>query len=153
MRHAWAVPALVSLGIAFALTVSPARAADQQFGARAGIYTDDSDFFVGVEWLTSLSHSIYFDPNVEYAFAGHDFATVNADFHYDFLHDKPYFFWAGAGPALILRHDDPERDDSDWGVNVFAGFGWKRTGCTPYVQVKTLLSNDDSLAVALGVRF
>ena len=146
------VSAVLATGLALAVSAAPARA-DGQLGARAGLVTDDEDLFVGVEWLMNVSHSWYFDPNLEYAFAGHDYLTLNADFHYDFLKNKPYFFWAGAGPALILRHDDPEHDDSDWGANVFAGFGWKRKSWTPYVQAKVVLSNDDSLAVAVGVRF
>jgi hypothetical protein len=142
--------ATVALGIILAF--APASA-DTSLGARAGVYTEDGDGFVGAEALASMSRSWYFNPNLEYAFADNDYLTVSGDFHYDLVHRQPYYVWLGGGPTVILRDDDPVRDDTDLGVNLLAGIGWKNTSFTPYVQSKVTLADDDQFGLAFGMRF
>lgn len=82
-----------------------------------------------------------------------DLFTVNGDVHYDLEVDTPFYVWLGGGPALI--RSDPDRGDSetDFGANLIAGIGMKRSGLRPYGQLKVLLADDSQAVVAVGVRF
>jgi len=139
------------VAIATAVLASPLLA-DTRFGVRTGVYTEESAGFLGGEVVTSLSPSWYFNPNLEVALNGdRDVLTVNGDVHYDFFHDRPYWVWAGAGPAYIHRE---EGDTNDLGVNLLGGIGWKtRSKVSPYVQGKVTVSNDDEAVLAVGMRF
>lgn len=161
MRHALkALCVALPLALAF-LIAAPAEAVD--FGVRAGLYTDQSDGFVGGELLFPLSPRWYFNPNVEWVFVDNgDLFTVNGDFHYDFNVDFDGFVWAGAGAALIVEdHDPPRRRDrgdgddaeTDVGLNLLGGVGWDVEGFTPYVQGKVIVSDDSEAVVAVGLRF
>ena len=137
--------------IATAFLASPLLA-DTRFGVRTGVYTEESAGFLGGEVVTSLAPSWYFNPNLEVALNGdRDVVTVNGDVHYDFFHDRPYWVWAGAGPAYIHREVN---DSNDFGVNLLGGIGWKtRSKVSPYVQGKVTVSNDDEAVLAVGMRF
>ena len=142
------------LAAAAAVVTSPLPAATD-VGVRTGVYTDASAGFLGGEVNTSIAKSWYFNPNVEYAFTSddNDVLTVNGDVHYDFFQDRPYYVWAGAGPALI-RQEQPGSDDTDFGVNLIGGIGWKtRSNVTPYVQGKVTVSDNDEAVLAVGMRF
>ena len=42
------------------------------------------DWMIGVELITPVTRSVFFNPNLEWVFVeGGDLATLNADFHYD----------------------------------------------------------------------
>ena len=140
--------------VALALTLLAAPAmADTEFGARAGVITDEGDGFVGAEVLANVHGSWFFNPNLEAVFADNDSVSLNGDFHYDLVQRQPYYVWVGAGPALIFRDEDPVHDDTDLGVNLVAGVGFKRTQFTPYVQSKVTLADDDQFGLAFGMRF
>ncbi len=158
MRHALkALCVALPLALAFLLIAAPAEAVD--FGVRAGVYTDQSDGFVGGELLFPITPQWYFNPNVEWVFVDDgDLFTVNGDFHYDFSVDFDGFVWAGAGAALIVADDDRtrRRDDdaeTDVGLNLLGGVGWQVEGFTPYVQGKVIVSDDSEAVVAVGLRF
>jgi len=140
------------VAIAAALVASPLPAATD-VGVRTGVYTDANAGFLGGEVNTTISSNWYFNPNVEYAFGddNNDVLTVNGDVHYDFFHDRPYYVWAGAGPALI--HTE-RNDENDFGVNLLGGIGWKtRQKVTPYVQGKVTVADDNEAVLAVGMRF
>jgi hypothetical protein len=126
-----------------------------EFGVRTGVYTEASAAFIGAEVLTPIAHAWYFDPNLEYAAAGgSDVLTVNGDFHYDFVFDRPYYVWAGAGPAVIVHDVEPGDRRSDLGANLIGGIGWKTSPkLTPYVQGKVTVSRDNEAVLAVGLRF
>lgn len=158
-RPAWQF-LMLAAGLAF-LIAAPASA-QWDFGVRGGLYTEDSDPFLGVELLTRMGDSSwYFNPNVEAVFVDNgDLFTVNGDFHYDFEPAGSVDFWAGGGPALIFRDFDRGRfsrgDDSetDLGLNLLAGIGFNPgASVRPYVQAKLILSDDTEGALAFGVRF
>lgn len=157
-RLAWQIP-LLAVGLAFWIA-SPALA-QWDFGIRGGIYTDDTDPFVGVELLTRVGDtSWFFNPNFEAVFVDNgDLYTLNGDFHYDFEPRGSVDVWAGGGPALILRDLDRPgfRDDdneTDLGLNLLAGIGFNPSaGVRPYVQGKLILSDDNQASVGVGVRF
>ena len=150
---------LLAVGLAFSI-VSPALA-QWDFGIRGGIYTEDSDPFVGFELVTRVGDtSWYFNPNFEAVFVDNgDLFTLNGDFHYDFEPAGSVDFWAGGGPALIFRDFERGRfraDDSktDLGLNLLAGIGFNpQASIRPYVQAKLILSDDTEGVLAFGVRF
>ncbi|HEX6201011.1 MAG TPA: hypothetical protein VF150_12155 [Thermoanaerobaculia bacterium] len=150
--------------LALAAFSAPAPAEAQiDLDLRAGIYTDVEEAFIGAGILTDVTGNWYFNPNVEYVFVDPgSLWTLNGDFHYDFLQEGNWSFWAGAGPAIIFRDfdDDGRRgrrgdDDSetDFGANLLAGVGMVRGTVRPYGQVKVVLSDDTEAVLAVGVRF
>ena len=144
---------LMSMIAAFAW-VAPA-AADTKLGVRGGYYTKIKEPFVGLELLTHVANRVYFNPNIEYVFVdGAKYFTVNGDFHYDFPTHRPYNVWAGAGVGL-LRVDPPGADnsDTDVGLNLLAGVGFKTGSVVPYFQAKVILKNGSEFALGFGVRF
>lgn len=156
-RPAWR---FLLLAVGLALTIASPALAQWDFGIRGGIYTEDSDPFVGIEVLTRVGDtSWYFNPNFEAVFVDNgDLFTLNGDFHYDFEPAGSVDFWAGGGPAVIFRDFDRRRrgDDSetDFGLNLLAGIGFSpRASIRPYVQAKLILSDDTEGALAFGVRF
>lgn len=131
-----------------ALAVPTAASAQVDWGARVGLAVDGTDPMFGVEAIMPISGDFFFNPNIEHVFGDNDFTSVNADVHYDFdLQQRDRFFWVGAGAALILD------EDTDFGGNIFAGYGWDMGSLTPYAQAKIVLAEDTEGIVAVGLRF
>jgi hypothetical protein len=128
-----------SLAIAVALVFCSSAFAATTFGVRTGVYTDQTAGFVGGEVLTPIAQNWSFNPNLEVAMAdSRDVVAVSGDFHYDFFQDRPYWVWAGGGPAVIHREFDDDSDDTALGVNVLGGIAWRTsTKVSPYVQVRS----------------
>ena len=104
--------------------------------------------------MTGLSPAWYFNPNLEYAFDGdRDVLAVSGDFHYDFFQDRPYYVWAGAGPAVLVRENVPGDRHTDLGLNMLGGIGWKKPNVEPYFQGKVTASDDPEAVIAFGLRF
>jgi hypothetical protein len=146
---------LVGAAVAAALVaVAPARS-DTNFGVRTGVYTDANAGFLGGEVVTSIAPSWYFNPNLEVAVSNdRDIVTANGDFHYDFFQDRPYWVWAGGGPAIIHREFADNSDETDFGANFLGGIAWKTASkVSPYLQGKVTISDDDEAVVAFGLRF
>jgi len=128
------VIALALLAVCPLFLAAPAAGVD--FGLRGGVYTDQSDPFAGVELLAQIGSSRwYFNPNAEYVFVEYgDLVTAN---------------------ALIFRDRPPRRDDTDAGVNLLAGVGFKPRGSSvrPYIQGKLILADETEGVIAFGIRF
>lgn len=157
MKHRRAL-LTVALGAALALgsaLLAPVYADSTLFGVRTGVYTDTEAGFLGAEAVTPIARAWYFNPNMEYAFANdRDVLTVNGDFHYDFIQDRPYYVWAGAGPAVVVRELEPGDRRTDLGVNLISGIGWKNPPqIKPYLQGKVLISDNNEAVLAFGMRF
>jgi len=153
MRFSKLLFAMLISGL-FLITVN--AQADIKPGIRTGVYFDPTDAFIGGEVLVDITRSWYFNPNVEYVFVDRaDFWTFNFDVHYDLPTDAVYF-WVGGGLGIV--HFDPEpvrfEDDTDLGLNLFTGIGFK-TGSriVPYIQPKVFISDDSEFSLAFGVRF
>jgi hypothetical protein len=147
------VTLLVFLGVS---GVSGNASADGiDVGIRGGFYTDVDEPFLGVELLLGVTHSIYFNPNVEYVFVeGGSYLTVNGDFHYDLVHNEPYYFWLGAGLGLArIDPEGPDNSDSELVGNFLAGVGFRAGGAVPYVQGKIIVKDDTAASIAVGIRF
>ncbi|KAB2969143.1 MAG: hypothetical protein F9K18_01810 [Thermoanaerobaculia bacterium] len=137
------------------LAAAPAGA-QTDFGVRAGAYLEDADPFVGLELLTRMGSSEwFFNPNVEFVFADErDRISGNFDFHYDFRVTGDYYLWAGGGPAVIFTDGDGRRDsETDAGLNLLGGIGWRLSNLTPYAQAKVVISDDSEFVAAVGIRF
>lgn len=143
----------IALALVLALTPSPAEA-QWDFGVRGGYYSDVEEAFLGVEALTPIGPGgWYFNPNVEYVFVDPgDLWTLNGDFHYDFWQEGSWNGWLGAGPAVIFR-DVGRHDETDLGLNLFAGIGSSQGAARPYVQGKVIISDDTEAVLAVGLRF
>jgi len=155
LRSPWIVGAIVVALGAFTHARSDTTTATTTFGVRTGVYTEESAGFLGGEVVTPIASSWYFNPNLAVAMAtDRDVVTVNGDFHYDFFQDRPYWVWAGGGPALIHREVSSGADDTDFGVNFLGGIAWKTASkVSPYLQAKVTVSNDDEGVLAFGLRF
>jgi hypothetical protein len=125
-------------------------------GVRGGYYFDRGDPFLGFEVITPVARRIYFNPNLEWVFAGEgqDFLTINADFHYDFPVQGPTFVWAGAGLGLLWSNPEgPDNSDLDPALNLLAGVGFRTGHVVPFFQTKLILDGGSEFALAFGVRF
>lgn len=148
--------ALSALGIVFVLGLTTAASADDALiGVRGGYYTEVEGPFLGVELLFKVAQSVYFNPNIEYAFgADADEFTANADFHYDFPSRGRTFVWAGAGLALVHINPDGRADgDTDAAANLLVGVGLSRGPTIPYFQAKLIAKDDTEFVLGFGLRF
>ncbi len=101
-----AVLTIFAAGLLAALVPTTAQA-QNRFGLRTGVWTDNGDPFVGAELLVPIEHRWFFDPNVELVFGDvYDLVEVSGDFHYDLDSANDVYLWAGAGPALLIRNYD-----------------------------------------------
>lgn len=143
----------LSLLTAF-LLASPAQAQIHP-GIRMGAYFDPDVFFVGGDILVPVARSWWLNPNVEFGFGDVDIVTANFDFHYDFNVSSNLYVWAGAGPAIIhFNPDGRAPSDTDFGVNLFMGIGFKTSGrIVPYIQPKVILSDNSQFVLGFGLRF
>ncbi len=138
---------------AFLFAAAPVKAAD--FGIRGGLYTEIDEPFVGVELLTRVSNSLYFNPNVEYVFVDNGtYLTFNFDAHYDLpTHRKPYV-WVGAGLGLgYANPEGPGESDFNANANLLAGIGFRTGGSVPYIQLKVITTDPTEFVAAVGIRF
>jgi hypothetical protein len=148
----------LTLGVMFVafILVSLNAEADIKPGVRVGAYFDPTDAFIGGEVLVDITPRWYFNPNVEYVFVDNaTFMTFNFDVHYD-LPTEEVYVWIGGGPAILWFDPDARRfqDETDFGVNVFAGVGFRtHSRIVPYIQPKIFLSDDSEFSLAFGVRF
>jgi hypothetical protein len=152
MRHVTSLPTIVAAAL-LTLLVSAGTARADNFGVRAGYYTDAGEPFVGVEFLAHVGHRIYFNPNFEYVFTDDPhFMTFNADFHYDFRTRSRAYVWAGAGLGVLYTDPKVGDSDTDVGLNLLFGVGLKGE-VVPYVQAKVIVSEDSEFVIGFGVRF
>ena len=152
MRRALSLTTIAAAALLALLVFAPAARADN-FGVRAGIYTDAGEPFAGIEYLARIGKRVYFNPNIEYVFTDDPhFVTFNADFHYDFPTHSRAYVWAGGGLGVLYR--DPKAGDSntDLGLNLLFGAGLKGE-VVPYVQAKVIVSDNSEFVIAFGVRF
>lgn len=143
------------LMIASLMMASPSAGVDGDL--RAALYTDDDAVGVGAGILAGVadSHSWFFNPNVEAAFGDDaNIMSLNGDVHYDFADTEDVTFWLGGGPAVIMT--DPEGDgdsDTDAGLNLLTGLGDKDGSIRPYAQLRGLISDENEVVLAGGIRF
>jgi hypothetical protein len=148
---------LWSLAIAMSLLAAPSVQAGVDGDLRAALYTGEDAVGVGAGVLTGIGNnrSWYFNPNVEAAFGDEeDVVSLNGDVHYDFADTKDVTFWMGGGPAVVVTHPDGDGDsDTDAGLNLLTGLGDKDGSVRPYAQIRGLISDENEVVLAGGIRF
>ena len=130
-------------------------------GVRAGQYANIGDTsidetFVGVEVIAGITNRIYFNPNVEYLLLDEGQAgTGNLDFHGDLPVGDAVHLWLGAGLAVLYTDPEgPPESDTELGVNLLVGVGFRVGPTIPYLQGKLiLLDEEEQLVWAVGLRF
>ena len=151
---------LLTLSVALVVglfTVTPSMARPD-FGVRGGAYGEEDEAFLGAEALFNVNDGGHWfgNPNVEHAFIDDgDLTTVSFDFHYDFVRDRPYTLWGGAGPTVLFKDGDAFANDdgTDAGVNLLFGGGATKGDVRPYGQMKVILADDTQAVLAAGIRF
>jgi hypothetical protein len=148
---------VVACAFAGMISTTPSMARPD-FGVRGGAYAEEDDAFLGAEALFNMGEGKrwFGNPNVEHAFIDNgDLNSVSMDFHYDFMHNKPYSLWAGGGPTLLFRDGEAfeGRDDTDAGVNALFGYGASKGDVRPYAQVKVIVADDTEAVLGAGIRW
>lgn len=153
-RIARALALLATLGTPLIL---PTLAhAQTDFGVRGGVYTDESEGFVGLELVSRLRGSQwFFNPNLETVFVHRgDLFSANADFHYELPTSGQFDIWLGGGPAVIYRRTRGENRSTDAGLNLLAGIGFSpHNPVRPYLQGKVVVSDKSEAVLGFGLRF
>jgi len=152
---------VVAAMLVAALVAAPAQAqvqAPTRYGVHAGIWEDGSNPLIGLELLTPISGSWFFNPSFDFVSADHaNLYVFSADAHFDLDVARPTLLWVGGGAALIIRDSDGPHGsgtDTDLGLDALAGAGFTTaSGMIPYVQAKVVLADDSSAVLILGLRF
>ncbi|HOC41914.1 MAG TPA: hypothetical protein PKJ99_02760 [Thermoanaerobaculales bacterium] len=145
-----------AVALALLAVTAAAAAADPRFGIHAGVWTEDGDPLVGAEIVLPLDNPRWaIVPSVEFVPGdGVDRWIVNADGTYELDLDTKADVWVGGGLAVLFTDHERHSDDTNLGANLLAGAGIETSsGLFPYLQAKAVISEDSSLAVALGLRF
>lgn len=122
-------------------------------GLRLGAYTDNSDFFVGVDAKFNVL-GLNADPSIEYVFVDNaTLMTFNLDALVDVIHLPVVSGWLGGGVGLMYFDTDESDSSTDPVLNVIAGVG-VNVLFNPYVMAKWIFAeNNDGFVVCAGVHF
>ncbi len=122
-------------------------------GIRLGAYTDNSDFFVGVDGKFNLL-GLNADPSIEYVFVDNaTLMTFNLDALVDVIHLPVVSGWLGAGVGMMYFDTDEGDSATDPIANVIAAVG-VNVLFNPYVMAKWIFAeNNDGFVVCAGVHF
>jgi hypothetical protein len=122
-------------------------------GIRLGSYTDNSDFFVGVDGKFNVL-GLNADPSIEYVFVDDaTLMTFNLDALVDVIHLPVISGWLGAGVGLMYFDTDASDSSTDPVANLIAGFGINVL-FNPYVMAKWIFAdNNDGFVISAGVHF
>ncbi len=139
---------------AVALVASASRAAPMA-GVRAGLYTEADEFFLGGDLSFRLAPRLALNPNLEYVFVENvSYMTINIDALYYIFNSRKSFGWIGGGLAMTrLKAEGASEGQSDTGVNLLFGIGFKSRGAVPYLQGKIITGDYDDFVIGGGFRF
>jgi|SRR5690349_7836119 len=125
MRHKTLCTALLLVCLGWASNAS----AQWTYGVRAGVSADPDQFVVGGHLESKpLISKITFRPNLEAGF-GDNTTLVAANFEFVYRFDidqKPWWIYAGAGPAAVWTHHDEGDTDFGPGFNLLIGVQHRR---------------------------
>jgi hypothetical protein len=145
---------VIAVALLCILLPQPGFAQEREAGVRVGVSASPDQFYFGGHYDTGyLIEHVSFRPNLEIGF-GDNRTTVAANFEFAYwfpVKNKPYTFYAGAGPALnIIRADisTGTTTDAKPGFNILAG-AVHQSGL--FAELK--LGLIDSPAVRVGVGY
>ena len=132
--------------------VSPVHA-QAQFtpGVQAGASLDPDQFFIGGHLETQpLVDRVRFRPNVDIGF-GNDVTlfAINLDLTYGFTANRPWDFYAGAGPAINIFNFDGGTE-TEAGFNILVG-AKQRNGM--FFEMKIGMMDSPDLKFGVGYTF
>jgi hypothetical protein len=131
------------------LTARPVGA--QTFGVRVGASADPDQFVIGGHYETKpLVDRISFRPNLELGLGnGLTVTSFNFELAYTFPNTKPWNFYAGGGPALVVI--DSNRDNqAGGGFNILFGLQ-SHEGL--FGEIKAGLLDSPDFKVLIGYTF
>jgi len=122
-------------------------------GIRLGAYTDNSDFFAGVDAKFNVL-GLNADPSIEYVFVDNaTLMTFNLDALVDVIHLPVVSGWVGGGVGLMYFDTDESDSSTDPIANVIVSVG-VNVLFNPYVMAKWIFAdNNDGFVVCAGVHF
>ncbi len=128
------------------------QAIGPQFGIRGGIYENGSDFFLGVDAKVGLA-MLNVVPNFEWIFVDKANAfTLNLDAQLTIFPIPIMDPYLGAGLGYYYVKPDNFDSTSDFAFNLIAGLGFNII-LDPFVQLKYIITDDNTLVLAAGIRF
>ena len=122
-------------------------------GIRLGAYTDNSDFFVGVDAKFNVLR-FNADPSIEYVFVDDaTLMTFNLDALMDVIQLPKVSGWLGAGVGLMYFDTDESDSSTDPILNLIAGVG-VNVLFNPYVMAEWIFGdNNDGFVICTGIHF
>ena len=142
--------ALVLAATASLLTVAtPARAQEPDFGLRAGVSSDPTQFYFGGHVNTApIWNKISFRPNVEIGVGNGGTAVgFNIEFAYWYpLRNQPWNLYMGGGPAANVYHANGNTDLKP-GFNLL--FGAKHSSGV-FLEIKIGLIDSPDFKLGVG---
>jgi len=154
MRHSIVLFSVAMFALT-AMALSPTRAsAGTDVDLRAGFYSDMNAVSLGGGFLSSMSSSWFFNPNLEMAFGdGGTMTALSGDFHYDFPSNGTLSPYLGLGPTLLFANPDRGSSDTNLGLNVLGGVAGLYGAVRPFAQIKAVLADNSEVALMGGIRF
>ena len=123
-----------------------------QPGVRGGFYEDNSNFFVGFD-LKSKIAIVTANPNFEWVFVDDgDLFTLNLDGLFTVFPIPIMDPYLGAGVGITYVKPEVADSENDFAFNLIAGLGFN-IPLDPYVQIKYIITENNTFVFAAGIRF
>jgi hypothetical protein len=123
-----------------------------QPGIRGGIYEDGSNFFLGVDVKGNIA-MLHANPNFEWVFVDNaNVFTLNLDALLTVFPIPIMDPYLGAGLGVYYVKPDGFDSTNDFALNLIAGLGFNII-LDPYVQLKYVITDNNTLVLAAGIRF
>ena len=145
-------PLSAGLIVLAAATLMAGEARAQGVGVRAGVSADPDQFYFGVHYETKdLIERLRFRPNVEAGVGdGQTLVALNFEFAYRIpLHQSPWSFYVGAGPALNIYHANDDTHP-EGGFDILIGLA-HRGGL--FTELKVGMIDSPSVKFGVGYTF
>lgn len=150
MRKNLVTPAAIFLFL-FLFSFTQARAQGIDIDVRGGLYTKNSDFFLGGGLKLDL---IIFEilPNIEYAFVDNgNLYTLNLDGNFKFFSAPFVRAWIGGGLGTMRFKPEGGSTSGKGLINILGGVGLNAIVLKPYAQIKYIIVKDLSNQFVVGV--
>ena len=145
--------ALATVLMAFAAASYAEAQGRSHLGAHLGINTDFEDVYLGAHGTFPLTRRLELYPSFDVYFP--DNGTLlgfNGDFKFLIPTDKGFGFYVGPGLGILYQSFDDD-DDTSVGLNLFGGIESRRGQVHPYLEVRTLVHDNTSFQLAVGLNF